>query len=135
MKRNIIVTIDNSIDDAEHVHINNLSSIINYSCDSISLYILEYLKEKDHTILVKSLLEKLRPGGKLILAANNATYIAQQFVNSSISHESFLKFFTNKQSLVSLESLYTMVDFQFFDIIDLDINSNTIKLVLERKNI
>jgi SAM-dependent methyltransferase len=135
MKRNIIVTIDNSIDDEDHVHVNNLSSTVNYSCDSISLYVLEYLKEKDHIILVKSLLEKLRPGGRLLLAANNAKSIAQQFVNSSISHESFLKFFTNKQSLVSLESLYTMIDFEFFDIIDLDINNNTIKLVIERKHI
>jgi SAM-dependent methyltransferase len=135
MKRNIVVTIDNSIDDEDHVHVNNLSSIVNYSCDSISLYVLEYLKEKDHIILVKSLLEKLRPGGRLILAANNAMCIAQQFVNSSISHESFLKFFANKQSLVSLESLYTMIDFEFFDIIDLDINNNTIKLVIERKHI
>jgi predicted SAM-dependent methyltransferase len=133
MKRNITITLDNSNTQTDHVCINDLSSIVNYSCDSIILFILEYLQEKDHAIVMKTLLEKLRPNGKLIIAANNAKYIAKQFIDSSISHDAFLKFFANKQSLVSVESLYTMVDFQYFDIVDLDINTNTIKIILERK--
>jgi predicted SAM-dependent methyltransferase len=133
MKRNITITINDSVTDKNFIHIGQLSSIVNFSCDSVLLNILEYLQEKDHNIVIATLLEKLRPGGKLIIAFNNAKHIAKEFVRSSISCDVFLNFFRNKQSLVSLDSLYTMINFEQFNIIDIDINTNTTKLVLERK--
>jgi predicted SAM-dependent methyltransferase len=133
MKRNITITVNDSVTDKNFIHISQLSSIVNFSCDSVLLNILEYLQEKDHNIVIATLLEKLRPGGKLIIAFNNAKHIAKEFLSSSISCDAFLNFFRNKQSLVSLDSLYTMINFEQFDIIDIDINTNTTKLLLERK--
>lgn len=135
MKRNIQITIDPSIDRKNVVHINNLSSIINHSCDSIILDILEYLRENDHSTVVRLLLEKLRPFGKLIILFSNCKNIAQNYIDSAISSSDFLNFFTNKQSLLSVESVYTLIDFQQFDISNIDISSNRIVLEIERKNI
>lgn len=135
MKRNISITVDSSKTDLNIVYINNISSIVNYSCDSIFIDCLEYLIENDHSIIIKALLEKLRQDGRLIIVFNNTQTIAEKFINRSISHTEFLRYFSNKQSLVSIESLYTMVNFQLFNILDIDINDSTIKLVLERKSI
>jgi len=135
MKRNIKITIDPSIDQKDIVHINNLSSIINHSCDSIALDILEYLRENDHPTVMKLLLEKLRPSGKLVILFSNCKNIAQNYIDSTISSSDFLSFFANKQSLLSVESIYTLIDFQQFDISNIDILSTHIILEIERKNI
>ena len=135
MKRNIKITIDPSIDQKDIVHINNLSSIINHSCDSIALDILEYLRENHHSTVMKLLLEKLRPSGKLVILFSNCKNIAQNYIDSTISSSDFLSFFANKQSLLSVESIYTLIDFQQFDISNIDMSTTHIVLEIERKNI
>lgn len=135
MKRNIKITVDPSINQKDVVHINNLSSIINYSCDSIVLDILEYLRESDHSAVTKLLLEKLRPSGKLIILFSNCKNITQNYIDSTISSSEFLSFFANKQSLLSIESIYTLIDFEQFDVINVDVAATHILLEIERKNI
>jgi predicted SAM-dependent methyltransferase len=135
MKRNITIVIDPSKEDSSHVHINNLNSIVNHSCDSITIDILEYLKESDHQVIIRILLEKLRQSGRLSIIISNAKSIAQQYIKSAISNDSFLNFFANKQSLISVESLYTFMDFALFDMIDLDITNTFITIVFERKEL
>lgn len=133
MKRNIMITIEESSKDPNTVHINNINSIVNYSCDSISINCLEYLSEQDHPTVLSYLLNKLRPHGRLVIKANNSLDIASRFLQRSISHQDFLQFFANKQSLISIESIYTLINFTEFDLVDLDITNDTIKIVLERK--
>jgi hypothetical protein len=131
MKRNLIITVDSSIKQDGFVHINQISSIINYSCDSIILDCLEYLQEKDHAVVFNVLLEKLRPTGRLVVSISNAKDIA----NTTISSGDFLRFFINKQSLLSIESIYTFIDFKHYDILTLDTDDTSITIVIERKNI
>ena len=133
MKRNILITIDESIKDPNSVHINDLNSIINYSCDSIAISCLEYLSEQDHSIVLAHLFNKLRQNGRLIIKINNSTNIASKFLKKSVSNQDFLRFFSNKRSLVSTESIYALINFTEFDLIDLDITEESIKIVLERK--
>ena len=135
MKRNIFITIDQSINNTDNIHITQIGSIVNHSCDSININCLEYIDQKDHSVVLSNLLNKLRPNGKLIIKANNAESIAIRFLQRSISEQDFLSFFTNKRSLVSVESVYTLIDFQVFDLIDLDITDNTIKITIERKKL
>jgi|694.fasta_scaffold00281_21 hypothetical protein len=135
MKRNLIITVDSSIKQDGFVHINQISSIINYSCDSIILDCLEYLQEKDHAVVFNVLLEKLRPTGRLVVSISNAKDIANNFVNATISSGDFLRFFINKQSLLSIESIYTFIDFKHYDILTLDTDDTSITIVIERKNI
>lgn len=135
MKRNLIITVDTSIKQDGFVHINQISSIVNYSCDSITLDCIEYLQEKDHAVVFSVLLEKLRPGGRLVVSISNAKEIANNFINATISCNDFLKFFTNKQSLSSIEAIYTFIDFKNYDILTLDIDNSSITIVIERKNI
>lgn len=135
MKRNLIITVDTSIKQDGFVHINQISSIVNYSCDSITLDCIEYLQEKDHAVVFSVLLEKLRPGGRLVVSISNAKEIANNFINAAISCNDFLKFFTNKQSLSSIEAIYTFIDFKNYDILTLDIDNSSITIVIERKNI
>lgn len=133
MKRNISIVIDPLQEKDEYIHINNISSIVNYSCDSIIINCLEYLLEKDHEIIIKILLDKIRKSGKLIISINNVHNIAQDFINRTISNNDFLKFFSNKQSLLSLESLYSYIDFNYFELINIDINEQFYILTLEKK--
>lgn len=135
MKRNISITIEPKTNQSNAVHINNLSSIINYSCDSISIDILEFLQEKDHAQIIKYLLEKLRPNGRLIVTINNAKNIAKNYLESVISSKDFLELFTNKQSLLSIDSIYTFIDFEAFDIANIDVSSTQITAIIERKNL
>jgi hypothetical protein len=135
MKRNIFITIDNSNNNPEYIHITKIESIINHSCDSIIINCLEYIDNTDHAIVLTNLLNKIRLNGRLIIKTNNATNIATRFLEKTISEQDFLKFFTNKRSLVSVESIYTIVDFKVFDMIDLDITDDIIKIVLERKSL
>jgi len=135
MKRNITISIDSQIDKPNTVHINNLQSLVNHSCDSISIGILEFLQEKDHEQIIKYLLEKLRPSGKLIITINNAKNIAKNYAEAAISSEDFLQLFSSKQSLLTIESVYTFIDFQAFDIANLDVSPTQITAVIERKQI
>lgn len=136
MKRNITLSLTDKDSESNNiVSINNLNSIVNHSYDSIVLNCLEFLPSKDHDIIIKIVLDKLRIGGRLIIEASNAASIAQQFVSFSISNDEFLNFFSNKKSLLSLENLYTLVDFNSFEIVNTNIEKNNIKLILERKNI
>jgi len=134
MKRNIIITIDESKIDKEHIHINNMSSIVNYSCDSVTIDCLEYLEETNHHLVLSHLTNKIRLNGKLILKINNSDSICTKFLQKTISNQEFLNFFSNKRSLISVENIYSIIDFKIFDLMDLDISENAIKIVLERKN-
>jgi chemotaxis methyl-accepting protein methylase len=135
MKRNIVITLDESSKDPNAVHVNNINTIVNYSCDSVGVNCLEYLSEQDHTTVLSHLLNKLRPHGRLVIKANNSLDIASRFLQRSISHQDFLRFFANKQSLISIESIYTLINFTEFDLVDLDITNDNVKIVLERKTV
>lgn len=135
MKRNIIVAIEESNQKPNVVHINNLNSIVNYSCDSVTMDYLEYLNEADHPIIMSHLFGKLRPSGRLIIKINNSLNIASKFLQKSISNQDFLKFFMYKKSLLSIDSIYSLVNFTEFDLIDLDITDDIIKIILERKTV
>lgn len=134
MKRNIIITIDESKVDKEHIHINNIGSIVNHSCDSVTINCLEYLEETNHNLVLSYLTNKIRLNGKLIIKINNSDSICAKFLQKTISNQEFLNFFSSKRSLISVENIYSITDFKIFDLMDLDISENTIKIVLERKN-
>lgn len=133
MMRNITITTDQSQQSPEYIHIANIESIVNYSCDNISVECLEYLFEQDHRIVVSNLLNKLRDKGRLIIKTSNAQNIAQKFIQKNISNSEFLNFFVNKKSIISIETIYTLIDFDTFDLLDTNITEHTIKVVLERK--
>lgn len=133
MTRNIKITIDNTINNENVIHINNLDSIINYSCDSVELDCLEFLSDKVHGHVIASLLNKLRQHGKLIISIYNPKIIAENLLGDSISNQEFLRFFANKQSLLSLDTLYTFIDFNTFDIIHLQSLGPILTVIVERK--
>ena len=71
----------------------------------------------------------------MVVSISNAKDIANNFVNATISSGDFLRFFINKQSLLSIESIYTFIDFKHYDILTLDTDDTSITIVIERKNI
>jgi predicted SAM-dependent methyltransferase len=135
MNSNIYITLDEKTSDNNNVFINNIPKIINYSCDSIYVDCLEYLKEEDIKKTIQILSNKLKLGGKLIVSIYNAKSIALTFLNESISTQSFLQFFQHKQTILNLDNLYTFIDFQSMKITDLDISETNIKLIIERSSL
>ncbi|NBX73096.1 MAG: hypothetical protein EBQ89_02225 [Alphaproteobacteria bacterium] len=134
MSRNINISITEP-SDKNTIHINDLASIINYSCDSIKVACLEFLPENAHGQVINILLSKLKPLGKLIITINNVTSITKNFMAGSMSYQDFLTFFQNKQSLLSIDSLYTFIDFNTFDIIHINQEEYFTTLFLERKQL
>jgi len=135
MNRNLSVVLDAHQSSENNIFINNIPNIVNYSCDSIFISCLEYLQETEHKKIIDILLEKIRKEGKLIIQVDNAKNIAEQFLSNSISNSQFLAFFRNKQSLVSIDLLYTYIDFQAFHVLDIDINQSTIKIIIQRSEL
>jgi hypothetical protein len=135
MKRNLIITIDPQSVNNNVIFINDIDNIVNYSCDSIEISILEYIEDKNHKMVIGVLAEKIRPSGKLIINISNAISIAKNFVSYSITSQNFLNFFKNKVSLLSIDLLYSMIDFDSMFVIDTDIKEDHITLILERKPI
>lgn len=134
MKRNLTIVIEPT-NNPEQVHINNLQSIVNYSCDTIIMSYLEYLLEKDHHTILKILLEKLRPSGRLILQISNIKSITENWLKQSISSQEFLNSISNKQSILSLDNIYTYIDFKVFDITNIITDQNSISIEIERKTL
>lgn len=132
MKRNLTITLDQSQQNSNIIFINNIDSLVNHSCDSIEMSMLEYIEDKHHAILIKTLVDKLRPSGKLIIKISNAVSVAQNFASYQMSSKNFLAFFQNKQSILSLDLLYSMIDPNIVSIIETDITPTHITMILER---
>jgi len=133
MRRNITITTNPDNLQQNNIFINQIPSIVNYSCDNIFIDCLEHIQEKDLASIITILLEKIRPQGKLIISINNVDSIIDKFSKRSISHNEFLLFFANKQNLISVENIYTLIDFQSFDILDIKYEDNSITIIIERK--
>lgn len=131
MNRNLTITIDQNIKDPSIVFINDISKIVNNSCDSIYIDCLEYLIESDAKPIVSILSDKLKPKGKLIISIVNAHCIASSFLYQELSGSQFLGFFKNKQNILSLDLLFSFIDFSRMKILNIDTQPNFIKLIIE----
>lgn len=108
MKRIIYITNDrvaNGVPNTESVHIKDIGNIVNCSVDSIICYVLEFVLPQDFENHLKTMLEKLRPNGFLLIAFTDFKFLCSKYASNNISDSDFLQNSLNKTNIVSIDKI------------------------------
>lgn len=108
MKRVIYITNDrvsNGVPNTESVHIKDINNIVNCSIDSIICYVMEFIPPQEFHSCLVTLLEKLRPGGFLLVAFTDFKFLCSKYAANNISDNDFLQNSLNKTNIVSMDKI------------------------------
>ena len=135
MNRNINIYCDTAKDiipNIDNINISKITDIINFSVDYIYCGILEHL-ESDHLIRIfNELSDKIRIGGKLIIKFSDIKELSNRYISNTIDDSTFISCVKNKKQIISLNSIYPIIDTNSFRIIKVDRIDMTINITLER---
>ena len=135
MNRNINIYCDTAKDiipNIDNINISKIKDIINFSVDYIYCGILEHI-ESDHLIRIfNELSDKIRIGGKLIIKFSDIKELSNRYISNTIDDSTFISCVKNKKQIISLNSIYPIIDTNSFRIIKVDRIDMTINITLER---
>ncbi len=135
MNRNINIYCDTAKDiipNIDNINISKIKDIINFSVDYIYCGILEYI-ESDHLIRIfNELSDKIRIGGKLIIKFSDIKELSNRYISNTIDNDTFISCVKNKKQIISLNSIYSIIDANSFRIIKVDRIDTLINITLER---
>ena len=135
MNRNINIYCDTAKDiipNIDNINISKITDIINFSVDYIYCGILEHI-ESDHLIRIfNELSDKIRIGGKLIIKFSDIKELSNRYISNTIDDSTFISCVKNKKQIISLNSIYPIIDTNSFRIIKVDRIDMTINITLER---
>ena len=135
MNRNINIYCDTAKDiipNIDNINISKITDIINFSVDYIYCGILEHI-ESDHLIRIfNELSDKIRIGGKLIIKFSDIKELSNRYISNTIDNDAFISCVKNKKQIISLNSIYPIIDTNSFRIIKVDRIDTLINITLER---
>ena len=135
MNRNINIYCDTAKDiipNIDNINISKIKDIINFSVDYIYCGILEHI-ESDHLIRIfNELSDKIRIGGKLIIKFSDIKELSNRYISNTIDDSTFMSCVKNKKQIISLNSIYSIIDANSFRIIKVDRIDMLINITLER---
>jgi len=135
MNRNINIYCDTAKDiipNIDNINISKITDIINFSVDYIYCGILEHI-ESDHLIYIfNELSDKIRIGGKLIIKFSDIKELSNRYISNTIDNDTFISCVKNKKQIISLNSIYSIIDANSFRIIKVDRIDMLINITLER---
>ena len=135
MNRNINIYCDTAKDiipNIDNINISKIKDIINFSVDYIYCGILEHI-ESDHLIRIfNELSDKIRIGGKLIIKFSDIKELSNRYISNTIDNDTFMSCVKNKKQIISLNSIYSIIDANSFRIIKVDRIDTLINITLER---
>ena len=135
MNRNINIYCDTAKDiipNIDNINISKITDIINFSVDYIYCGILEHI-ESDHLIRIfNELSDKIRIGGKLIIKFSDIKELSNRYISNTIDDPTFMSCVKNKKQIISLNSIYSIIDANSFRIIKVDRIDMLINITLER---
>lgn len=135
MNRNINIYCDTAKDiipNIDNINISKIKDIINFSVDYIYCGILEHI-ESDHLIRIfNELSDKIRIGGKLIIKFSDIKELSNRYISNTIDDPTFMSCVKNKKQIISLNSIYSIIDANSFRIIKVDRIDMLINITLER---
>lgn len=135
MNRNINIYCDTAKDiipNIDNINISKIKDIINFSVDYIYCGILEHI-ESDHLIhIFNELSDKIRIGGKLIIKFSDIKELSNRYISNTIDDSTFMSCVKNKKQIISLNSIYSIIDANSFRIIKVDRIDMLINITLER---
>lgn len=138
MNRNFNIVLPNSQQKDKNlvnVDISNLSTIINYSADTVVCSCLELL---DHNILemvIGDILQKIKPRGQATFVITDMKQYAVDFINGSISGQELLAKIKPINSVLVIEDIYTKLDSSTLKVAQIVKNNKTITIVIERLSV
>jgi predicted SAM-dependent methyltransferase len=100
------------------VHIDELSKIINNSADHMLCTGLEYIAHDNDGKTIKSLFDKLKLGGRLVIEINDLKKICLDFVNNKINNDTFLSYIKNKTNIIGIDDILALLDSNLIKVID-----------------
>ena len=135
MNRNINIYCDTAKDiipNIDNINISKIKDIINFSVDYIYCGILEHI-ESDHLIRIfNEISDKIRIGGKLIIKFSDIKELSNRYISNTIDNDAFISCVKNKKQIISLNSIYSIIDANSFRIIKVDRIDTLINITLER---
>ena len=135
MNRNINIYCDTAKDiipNIDNINISKIKDIINFSVDYIYCGILEHI-ESDYLIpIFNELSDKIRIGGKLIIKFSDIKELSNRYISNTIDDSTFISCVKNKKQIISLNSIYPIIDTNSFRIIKVDRIDMLINITLER---
>lgn len=118
-----------------NINYNEISSIVNHSASHINCEYLNYIDLQESKLNIESLLNKLKPGGTLTVSILNAKKHAHNFINNRISGNDFLQKIIHFKSLLSTEDIYTLLDHNTCNILQLNTDHEYISITIERTKV
>ena len=112
MKRNICIVNDKfsgKAPNTESVNISEINNIVNCSADYIVCYVLEYVDPNLSDNIIKVLLEKLRPGGYLLIAFTDFKFLSEKYSQSLVSDKDYMSNVFGKTNILSIEKITSCI--------------------------
>jgi hypothetical protein len=136
MKRNIHITNQfdqKSFAESSPVAIENINTIVNYSVDNIICRVIEYIPEKDFEPFLGAMLSKLRDNGSVTFIFTDLKTIFIEYINQKVSSSLVFESLKNKQNIVSIDKIISVLN-QFSLIVSkIDKNQNQIILIAHKQ--
>ena len=119
----------------DSISYQNIDSIINFSVDNMICDMLNTIDAEEGKGLLDSMLQKIRLGGKLILAVDNLELLCKNYLNGIVDGKTFLSLLHNIQNIVSvvdLENIITRYS-SHFKLIQSELLDTRAMIVLQRE--
>jgi len=126
MSKNINIVLQNTnstLAGFENVLIDQISSVYSFSCDIINCSFASFFDHSKFWIIIDILIDKLKPGGQLIINLYDSQRIAALYANNQIKNSDYLALIKNINNCISLS-----------DIIDFISNKKDISLIDTKKD-
>lgn len=109
MSRIYKITLDQNMISNECIYISSdsIESIVDYSADHISCEVLQEIGSSNEVI--QKLYNKIKPNGIIILTVPNVSKIAKDYIDNSISADSFISQMHKIKKIVSLDDIYSSI--------------------------
>lgn len=115
MKRNIIIYQGQSQQiSPEHVSIDNIDNIVNYSVDNIFCNCLESLPHNLISPVIQKILHKIRPDGYIHVKILDIKEICLQLLQNKIHLTEYINLVKNKNSIITTDVIVSNIDFSKF---------------------
>lgn len=135
MKRNLTISTNVTDPGQNIVSIKDIGGIVNYSTDLVLCDTLESIEPNNLQSFISQLLNKVRPSGYVVFKFLDTKKICAEFLSNKISTENFVNYFNSKNNLVTLDTLYSLLDTKTFAIMKVQQEQDSISLTIQRMSV
>lgn len=135
MRRSINIICDNYRNVAEgfeSVHVSSIDNLVDFSIDTILYYNIGYSQKTEYKKNLTTLLNKLRPGGSVIVKFTNLDLLCKNYLNKKISNNELVETIKNLNTGMSVDEMFTHINNDSLRITKVAKENNNISMVVTR---